>query len=520
MGNFVGTAALAWATDVTPPTLTFTQADLGVALQAGDVLVASLRGQSAQAGVDWSVPNFTRVGPEYVPNAADGRQSGLYLHTVTDPASEPASYVFSTVETDTGAARRVGVLAVYRPAAGMVLEPAGFAPSYAGTAITNGKSQAAFPVTTPTLLLAVAGGEHVGTSHIPATLPTGFTTIGLTQTGGGTSTTGSRTSAWLGARTLETGTQAPALSIVWPAAVTAAHFQVVALHEVVPAPPAGAPVELADGTPAQAFYWDGDVEVPVTQLLALPHRGYTVAEMDADIAAGRPVYWAHRGGSANWPEMTMRAYTNAIWHGVKALEISMYRSTDGVWIMSHDGTLQRVTGQNIDIFTSPSSAMLGLPVTVGGGGGVIGRVEDVIEAYRDFVLIIDNKQGAYFGDMLDLLEDAIPDVRNHVIIKIDGQYSADVNWALAKSRGFKVAGYWYPDNWETRLPPRLQWTDYIGMQHDASAATWTALQGYGKPIWGHILQTQAQLNAAAAGGADIFQCANVKTLVPRVNLVA
>jgi len=51
---------------------------------------------------------------------------------------------------------------------------------------------------------------------------------------------------------------------------------------------------------------------------------------------------AHRGGSLSWPEASMRAYTAAVTHGIGAPEISCQQTADGIWVLNHDQTLQRV----------------------------------------------------------------------------------------------------------------------------------------------------------------------------------
>src|SRR5690606_41774518 len=109
-----------------------------------------------------------------------------------------------------------------------------------------------------------------------------------------------------------------------------------------PAEPAGDQVILGDSSTARARIWDGTEELGA-EILGLPEsaQSYTVSQMDADFTAGSTVYWAHRGGSANWPEMTMRAYTNAIFWGCPVIEVSCYVTSDDVFVGLHDSTLDR-----------------------------------------------------------------------------------------------------------------------------------------------------------------------------------
>ena len=52
---------------------------------------------------------------------------------------------------------------------------------------------------------------------------------------------------------------------------------------------------------------------------------------------------AHRGGRAEAPEHTMYAYEAALEKGVTALEVDVYMSSDGVLVVHHDSTVDRVT---------------------------------------------------------------------------------------------------------------------------------------------------------------------------------
>lgn len=65
----------------------------------------------------------------------------------------------------------------------------------------------------------------------------------------------------------------------------------------------------------------------------------------SDLVGGRPFYIAHRGGGSDWPEMTAYAYQEAAKvPGLKAMEVSVCLSRDGVLVCSHDPSTLRVTG--------------------------------------------------------------------------------------------------------------------------------------------------------------------------------
>lgn len=73
--------------------------------------------------------------------------------------------------------------------------------------------------------------------------------------------------------------------------------------------------------------------------LLLDGRPRTVREFIAD----RPFTIAHRGSDRDWPEMTARAYVGSTAAGAHALEMSLGRTSDGVWFGLHDRSLDRTS---------------------------------------------------------------------------------------------------------------------------------------------------------------------------------
>lgn len=84
---------------------------VGVTLQDGDVVGAALRTMGSTSPSDFTCAGFTRRGYAFVPNDGAGRVTGLYLHPVTNAASEPGSFTFSKTVAD---ARRVGAMFIIR----------------------------------------------------------------------------------------------------------------------------------------------------------------------------------------------------------------------------------------------------------------------------------------------------------------------------------------------------------------------------------------------------------------------
>ena len=58
------------------------------------------------------------------------------------------------------------------------------------------------------------------------------------------------------------------------------------------------------------------------------------------------VNYAHRGASEYLPENTLLAFYTGIYMGANGIETDVQRTRDGVLVLFHDDTLQRVTGQS------------------------------------------------------------------------------------------------------------------------------------------------------------------------------
>lgn len=110
----------------------------------------------------------------------------------------------------------------------------------------------------------------------------------------------------------------------------------------------------------------------------------------AYLDAPTPIPFAHRGGAAEGDENTMAAFARAVDAGYTFLETDVHATSDGVAVVFHDDTLDR---------------MLGRP----------GRVEDL--SWADLCTVRDDGE-ALVPRLLDLL-DAWPDTRLNIDMKAD-----------------------------------------------------------------------------------------------------
>lgn len=502
--TIVNTAIFATTTSNASPTF---DVPVPPGSQSGDILIMTIRGQATTATAHFSHAEWSLESPEYSLPSANRRVSDILSHAVTsDP--EPATYTF-TRPANSGTQRCTGVVHLVRGGSVVI-----------ATGITEGTTYGGHvvPGDSDTLTILAAMAEFVTpNNHAGGALPGGWAEAGASVEPASGSLLVSRTAV----RSVSQADIAPVPSTALPFVGTnTAPVTVAVTIEAADAPIW--PVTVYDGAeelPAVATVYNGTVEQEVVQILVLPSEPYTLTQMDAAIAADELVYWAHRGGSLNWSEMTMRAYTNATWHGARALEVSLHRSLDGVWIMIHDADTDRVTATNHVVATTLSSVLLGIPVDVPTTGGVLGRIEDLLTAYSsDLVLLIDNKPQTNRAELFALIKSMVPDWADRIIWKIDGANSTTI-FQEADAEGFKVAGYWFDGAVSTTLPAREPFTDYIGLNYNATVGDWNIAAAYGKPMWAHVLSDVADMNTGIARGALIMQCADVLELIPQINEV-
>jgi glycerophosphoryl diester phosphodiesterase len=79
--------------------------------------------------------------------------------------------------------------------------------------------------------------------------------------------------------------------------------------------------------------------------------------VDALLALDRPVIIAHAGGDHDWPHSTMYAFTQAALNGTDVLEMDLMLSSDGVLMVQHDNTVDRLTN-NTGLVSSFTAAEL------------------------------------------------------------------------------------------------------------------------------------------------------------------
>jgi glycerophosphoryl diester phosphodiesterase len=101
-----------------------------------------------------------------------------------------------------------------------------------------------------------------------------------------------------------------------------------------------------------------------------------------------PVAIAHRGGSLEAEENTLEAFAYAVGLGFRDIETDVHATRDGVAVIHHDPTLERMTGDRRAIAEMDWAEVARVRTH---GGAAIPRVEEALAAFPDVRFIFELK---------------------------------------------------------------------------------------------------------------------------------
>lgn len=491
----------------------------------GDLLVAYVHSQSSSSGQTITPPSgWVQYGP--MPGQPDWnttRLGSVYYYPIKSQADLNA--VPSTLTWAFSASGRVSC--VVARATGIDLD--NIEDSKATAVTSSGGNTASFniagitTVKTETLLVGAVFHHNSASTSSPTT--TGLLTSFQEYKTAPTGSTSANTGAAIGYTDRLTAGATGTVGVTFDSTATAAGGFLVAFKagNWSPPPPEGIAIKYTSSTDTlsdgQTFY------TSATNTLSVPYEvrpfptGYpSVAAM----LAASPFYVAHHGGNDNWPEMSLYAYTQAGFWGAPAFELSMARTSDGVWFGLHDETLDRTSGTSGFVAADHTWAEVqayqitaAFTDTPGQPTRPYMRWEELVEAYYDsHIIFVDPKHATDFREELLDMMDALPGTStDRFVAKYFGVASL---WAQsAKARGYTTWGYFYEANL-TDIPTFEGYYDILGMEYIASQSAWDAILAYGKPVIGHIVSTTSQANDALTKGAVGLMVEGVEQVIPRV----
>ncbi|MCU0911485.1 MAG: glycerophosphodiester phosphodiesterase [Rhodobacteraceae bacterium] len=105
----------------------------------------------------------------------------------------------------------------------------------------------------------------------------------------------------------------------------------------------------------------------------------------------RPIAFAHRGGSLEVEENTLAAFGHAVALGYSHVETDVQATADGVAVVFHDDTLDRMAGRPGRIGAMTWAELSAVRLA---GGGEIPRLDAVLEAFPGLFLNLEAKSDA------------------------------------------------------------------------------------------------------------------------------
>lgn len=238
-----------------------------------------------------------------------------------------------------------------------------------------------------------------------------------------------------------------------------------------------------------------------------------------DLFASDPFYIAHRGSGGNWPEHSMVSYSNAVKHGMKALEVSVVASSDGVLFCQHDQSMARTTGVTGAASSLPWDTIKNLTVTAAETDNPsqprapIVPLKEVLDRYAEtHVIFLEDKQGTNAGTTLDMM-DSYKDSTKHFVWK---QWAGAGQYTAAANRGYKTWGYFQTsdfasfDTWAPRY-------NYLGIHTGCTDDQFRRMQTYAEasniPMICWEIHTDEQRRRAFSFGVQGMMTANIRNVL-------
>ena len=501
-----------------------------VGLQDGDALILALSAQSSTVTGDFTCSGWTRISRPLAPSSSSIRVVGFFALPVPVAADvTQSSFTFTSVDSGTGG-RIVAEMFIVRGA-----ELSYLTDGYSSYGVNGQTVSLSQPATTEPRDLVLAAYNAQFVSGIDYTVSTG--PASMTQQNFLVSSTANQSKTTLAVyfEAVSSAGSVPVASLTWNGTISQASGATVAIRPLGTAPAnSGLDIHYTSSTDilakAKVFYTSStDTLATPLEIRPVPTGYSSVTAM----LAQSPFYVAHRGGSADWPEMSLHAYTQSVFWGVGAIELSLARTSDGVWFGLHDASLDRTSlntggGSGTSLVASNmtwaqvQAYQIQYP-TVANASSLpkpYMRWEEIIAAYYpSHVIFVDPKVAtSHTGELLAMM-DALPGTpTDHFVAKsygVTGGVSNLSGWPHdAAAHGYATWGYFYQADAANFATYQGRYT-ILGMDYTADAATWSSIMSYGKPVIGHIVPNSTAASTALGYGAAGLMVSGVQEVISR-----
>jgi hypothetical protein len=292
-------------------------------------------------------------------------------------------------------------------------------------------------------------------------------------------------------------------------------------YNIVPADPAQTVYNGTTEIASTLTVYNGTTEIAVVKT-EIMRPGTSVTKM-LTATPQNPFFVAHRGGSADWAEHSQRGNTQSVYLNIDAIEISLSRTSDGVWFGLHDQYLNRTSPSapaNYDpsahTWAEVSAYTCAAP---SGGDATFGaqpycKLTDALTAYAStHVIFLDPKyvSSTYYTELLNIMD--ANGGTDRFIAKFAG---GGEQWSVAaKARSYKSWGYFYAADVDSAAlnSTTAAKYDFLGMEYNVAASYWTTAKSYGKPVIAHIAPNAAGATSGLSQGAVGVMCSGVRSVM-------
>lgn len=268
------------------------------------------------------------------------------------------------------------------------------------------------------------------------------------------------------------------------------------------------------GTPGGIAPLGADGLIPIQYMSS--GSSSNTASIDA-LMSETPFYIAHRGSGMEYPEHTMAAYEAALTSGVKAIEVSVCVTADGVPVCMHDPTLDRTTTGTGPMADMPYSSLintvkvdLGSILGQGWADQPMTNLRDVLDRFMGRVVIfLEPKTNAAIPIVQKMLQDYYPNANQSVVWK---NYYTNPSFTLMKERGFKIWGYVDAGTTDAQMNAVDSLIDYWGVPSTMTDARKQAVVARGKKVICWEVHRRSQRDVLVGLGVQGMMAAQYKWL--------